>query len=162
MGMFRGTYLQWMKLRLPWRKDVYMGTDLDGNLYFERLVDTYRSRRHVIYRKDLALSEYSDKVIPIQWQAWMRHTRHRIPTLDDLNQDIQRQEQIADNVQKLAAKEARLPISPEDTTKHAHTRQPQFQKSTPGESFQPENWAPAATSSASGNKTGSTKKRHNP
>ncbi|KAJ2338164.1 hypothetical protein GGF43_006942, partial [Coemansia sp. RSA 2618] len=123
--------------------DVFAGADLEGNLYFERIGrSTYRSRRHVIYREDFAISEFSDKKIPVQWQAWMRHTRDEPPTIADLIQDIQRQKRIAANVQKLAENEARVAGSIESKAAAAQTQQPQFQKSAPGESYQPENWEP--------------------
>ncbi|KAJ2847356.1 hypothetical protein IWW36_003896 [Coemansia brasiliensis] len=123
MNLLRSVYLRWKALRLPWRKEIFAGSDLDGNLYFERFVrGASRTRRRVIYRKDLSISEYSDKIIPVQWQAWMRHTRQQPPTVSELLQDIRRQERIAANVLKLAETNSRKPNT-----------------SLPGEKFQPEN-----------------------
>ncbi|KAJ2451267.1 hypothetical protein EV183_003721 [Coemansia sp. RSA 2336] len=134
MGLLRSVYLQWKALRLPWRKEIFAGSDLDGNMYFERFVrSASRTRRRVVYHKDLGVSEYSDKIIPVQWQAWMRHTRQQPPTVSELLQDIQRRERIAANVQKLAENSSCNP----NRSLPAH--QPQPQNSAPGQKFQPEN-----------------------
>ncbi|KAJ1837863.1 hypothetical protein LPJ70_005686 [Coemansia sp. RSA 2708] len=163
MGLFRNVYLRWKALRLPWRSDVYVGSDLEGNLYFERIVrGACRSRRHVVYRKNLAVSDYSDKVIPVQWQAWMRHTRAQAPTVAELIQDIRRQERIAVNVRQLAANEARAAGSiagsaqaapPNPAAPNPAVPQPRHQKSAPGEGFQPARWEPAAPGSGRGRHT---------
>ncbi|KAJ2709692.1 hypothetical protein H4R19_004124 [Coemansia spiralis] len=118
--------------------NVLAGADFDGNLYFERLVPgAYRPRRHVIYREQLPLSEYSDRTIPVQWQAWMRHTRARPPTLAELAEDTRRQEALAANVERLAARTAApgLQAAPDK----------QLQQAVPGQSAQPESWAPGTS-----------------
>ncbi|KAI8322461.1 hypothetical protein GQ54DRAFT_259952 [Martensiomyces pterosporus] len=143
MGIFRQAYMQWKALRLPWRKDTLAGTDLAGNLYFERFVKgAYRSRRHVIYQKDFAISDFTDDIIPVQWQAWMRHTRNDPPTIRELLQDIERRERMAENVRLLAERETQdfaKAIGGAPPSK----QQQAFQKTAPGESFQPEDWAPS-------------------
>ncbi|KAJ2779184.1 hypothetical protein H4R18_004163 [Coemansia javaensis] len=140
MGIVRLAYMRWRALRLPWRRDVLAGTDLGGNMYFEQLARrARRPRRHVLYRKDISLSEYSDRTIPVQWQAWLRHTRTQAPTLEELIQDIQRQERIAASVERLAERGARAP----EPAQEPDPQPQQFQKSAPGEGFQPESWEPA-------------------
>ncbi|KAJ2786787.1 hypothetical protein GGI15_001242 [Coemansia interrupta] len=139
MGVLRNLYMGWKSLRLPWRRDRFQGLDLDGNMYFERFMpSSSRTRRHVVYRRNLTVSEYNDNIIPVQWQAWMRHTREQPPTTAELIQDIHRRERLAINVRKLAALESKAdPV-------HRIASREQFQKAAPGESYQPEQWAPPA------------------
>ncbi|KAJ2788774.1 hypothetical protein H4R20_007306 [Coemansia guatemalensis] len=145
MTLIRTVFMWWKALRLPWRKDVLAGTDLDGNLYFERLArGAYRSRRHVLYRKNISVDEYSDKTIPVQWQAWMRHTRDQAPTVAELIQDMRRQERVAENVQRLALSDARIAKN----TPAPGREQQQFQKSAPGQGFSPEGWQPPSAGSS--------------
>ncbi|KAJ2610537.1 hypothetical protein H4S08_003570 [Coemansia sp. RSA 1365] len=158
MAVARSMYLWWKALRLPWRKDVLAGTDLDGNLYFERLVrGVNRPRRRVLYRKNITVDEYSDKIIPVQWQAWMRHTRVQAPTMAELVLDMRRQERVAENARRLALKDARVAACTTKNTPVPSREQQQFQKSAPGEDFSPEGWHPS--SAASGNQDGSKTQR---
>ncbi|KAJ1836318.1 hypothetical protein LPJ73_007647 [Coemansia sp. RSA 2703] len=136
--------MSWKSVRLPWRRDMFRGMDLDGNMYFERFMpSSSRTRRHVLYKQNLKVSDYNDSIIPVQWQAWMRHTRDNPPTTTELIQDIQRRERLATNVRKLAALETKThPV-------HIIAPQEQFQKTAPGQSYQPEQWAPQVPSSSS-------------
>ncbi|KAJ2159319.1 hypothetical protein GGF46_003111 [Coemansia sp. RSA 552] len=148
MGLARRLYMQWKALRLPWRKDVLIGTDLDGNLYFERAVrGATRMRRNIVYSKKTPVSDYNDKIIPVQWQAWMRHTRVQAPTIAELIQDLQRRERIADNVRRLAANESQAARMLEEGAPSATARpggDKQAQQAAPGQSFKPEGWHAAA------------------
>ncbi|KAJ2351590.1 hypothetical protein H4S02_013598 [Coemansia sp. RSA 2611] len=145
--------MMWKALRLPWRKDVLAGADLDGNLYFERSVrSAQRSRRHVMYKKNMPVAEYSDQTIPIQWQAWMRHTRKQPPTIQELLQDAERRRKMAENVHRLATKEASQgAVSGPEAAHATSSSHSQPQKTTPrtspppGESFEPEGWVPTSS-----------------
>ncbi|KAJ2508957.1 hypothetical protein GGF44_005108 [Coemansia sp. RSA 1694] len=145
MGAIRQAYLAWKALRLPWRKDVLAGTDLDGNLYFERSLQAgaQRTRRHVIYNRNITVAEYSDQIIPIQWQAWMRHTRSQPPTIQELLRDVERRRRMAENVHRLAAKDksrigAVAGPEPRSAAQKAY--------SPPGAAFEPEDWTPTSAS----------------
>ncbi|KAJ2808103.1 hypothetical protein H4S07_003466 [Coemansia furcata] len=151
MGPIRQAYMMWKALRLPWRRDVLAGVDLDGNLYFERSAPSaQRTRRHVLYKKNITVSEYNDQIIPIQWQAWMRHTRSQPPTIQELLHDVERRRRMAENVHSLAAKEKNRTSAvsgPEAVDIPQNSRsQPQTtvsKTSAPGETFEPEGWVPA-------------------
>ncbi|ORX67842.1 hypothetical protein DL89DRAFT_210062, partial [Linderina pennispora] len=108
-GIIRTAYMQWKSLRFPWRRDVFRGMDLEGNMYFERAfnVGSRRTRRHVMYRERFAVSEFRDDRIPVQWQAWMRHTRIDAPTAEELLADIERRQQMDMNVRMLQEREQR-------------------------------------------------------
>ncbi|KAI9506151.1 hypothetical protein BX070DRAFT_178909, partial [Coemansia spiralis] len=145
----RQLYMSWKMLRLPWRNDILAGSDLDGNLYFERFVrGAYRARRRVVYSKNLSVSDYKDDIIPVQWQAWMRHTRDEPPTTNELLMDIQRRRKLEETVQRLAEKEVAARLSRVEQEKsetvgsiqNQNSKQPALQKAAPGENFQPEEW----------------------
>ncbi|KAJ2897194.1 hypothetical protein IWW38_001801 [Coemansia aciculifera] len=139
MGVIRQAYLTWKALRLPWRRDVLAGADLDGNLYFERSpqAGAQRTRRHVIYKRNIDVAEYNDQIIPIQWQAWMRHTRSQPPTIQELLRDVERRRRMAENVHQLTAKDKR---------RTGAIAEPAAQKtySPPGEAFAPDGWTPTS------------------
>ncbi|KAJ1887556.1 hypothetical protein LPJ71_008722 [Coemansia sp. S17] len=156
----------WKALRLPWRRDVLAGVDLDGNLYFERSVrSAQRTRRHVVYKKNINVAEYNDQIIPIQWQAWMRHTRSQPPTIQELLHDVERRRRMAENVHRLATKGmSRAVAGPEavDTAQNSRSQPPPpptaSKPSAPGESFEPEGWKPDSANRAN---TRSNKKDNN-
>ncbi|KAJ1948379.1 hypothetical protein FBU59_001626 [Linderina macrospora] len=139
MGLIRTAYMQWKSLRFPWRRDVFRGTDLDGNMYFERAfkVGSRRTRRHVMYKENFAVSEFRDDRIPVQWQAWMRHTRVEAPAVTELLADIERRRRMDANVRMLQEQEELKAIG--------DSRQKTFQTSAPGEDYQPEGWAQSDT-----------------
>ncbi|KAJ1646267.1 hypothetical protein LPJ64_002237 [Coemansia asiatica] len=162
MGVLRNAYMLWKSLRLPWRSEVFRGWDLERNMYFERYVrSSSRTRRRVVYSKHLTVSEYRDDIIPVQWQAWMRHTREQPPTVQELIQDVQRRKRLAENVRKLVALEQEQEQEQEQKGKeqaHAVQEGPhspkrvspeRFQKVTPGEQYQPEEWTPSSLPSSS-------------
>ncbi|KAJ1893142.1 hypothetical protein LPJ66_005932 [Kickxella alabastrina] len=148
MGVVRNIYLSWKALRFPWRKDVFKGSDLEGNLYFERMSQsTVRPRRVVVYRENFAISDYKDDIIPVQWQAWMRHTRDQPPSIGELVQEIQRRKRLAENVRILDLARKQSQDMPELADQSEKKEQPiAFQKSAPGESYQPEGWTPSPPS----------------
>lgn len=70
----------------------FQGYDLTGNMYFETNIKGGKAKRTVTY-KDAKLNHhtsYNTESIPIQWQSWMRHTRPDAPTLEELQLDEKR------------------------------------------------------------------------
>jgi NADH:ubiquinone oxidoreductase subunit len=96
-------------LNTPWSNKLFVGHDLQGNMYFEEPMikrGINFPRRSVIYQDGRNhLSQYDPDSIPVQWQAWMRHTRLDPPTLQELQLDLQRQAVTELNVKKLEEKE---------------------------------------------------------
>ena len=81
----------------------FQGHDLNGNMYFETILKGQKSKRTVTY-KDSKLNHhtlYNTESIPIQWQSWMRHTRQDPPTIEELNADVKRFQ----DLQKLIAQQ---------------------------------------------------------
>ncbi|KAK9483697.1 hypothetical protein V1527DRAFT_453869 [Lipomyces starkeyi] len=90
-GFFRSLYLRWKALRkVPFRKRFLIGTDLEGNTFWEwqNLNNPGRQRRMVELRT--AKRDYVDYKLPPQWNQWLRHVRIVPPTIDELMQDESR------------------------------------------------------------------------
>ena len=81
-------------IQFPWSKRIFKGYDLEGNMYFEEPSikrGTNFSRRSIDYFDGRSsLSSYDPNIIPVQWQAWMRHTRGDAPTREELELDRSR------------------------------------------------------------------------
>ncbi|KAK9376179.1 uncharacterized protein V1513DRAFT_423656 [Lipomyces chichibuensis] len=87
-GFFRSLYLRWKALRkVPFRKRFLIGTDLEGNTFWEwrNLNNPGRQRRMVELRT--AKRDYVDYKLPPQWNQWLRHVRIVPPTIEELMQD---------------------------------------------------------------------------
>ncbi|KAK9237807.1 hypothetical protein V1525DRAFT_402974 [Lipomyces kononenkoae] len=87
-GFLRSLYLRWKALRkVPFRKRFLIGTDLEGNTFWEwhNLNNPGRPRRMVQLRT--AKKDYVDYKLPPQWNQWLRHVRGLPPTIKELMQD---------------------------------------------------------------------------
>lgn len=88
---------------IPFRKKFFIGYDLHGNTYWEFSPDGNLQR---LRRKMEPFQEYIFKAdyfstVPPQWLQWLRRTRSTPPTLQELINEQQRQQNI-----KVLAKEA--------------------------------------------------------
>ncbi|WVQ79998.1 hypothetical protein IAT38_002099 [Cryptococcus sp. DSM 104549] len=85
------------------------GYDLQGNRYFERPNPMGgRMRRTIEYRNSkMHFSEYmrEDMRPPFQWRAWLSHTRHDPPTVEELQRDLVRQARLLPRVAAIEARE---------------------------------------------------------
>ncbi|KAK0449712.1 uncharacterized protein EV420DRAFT_1563667 [Desarmillaria tabescens] len=80
----------------------FVGKDLEGNMFFERpnlLPEARRTKRTVKYRNpgDMWLYIGGPKRLPVQWSAWLSHTRPDPPTIQELQIDLARQEKVLRN-----------------------------------------------------------------
>ncbi|KAL1919041.1 uncharacterized protein VTP21DRAFT_2422 [Calcarisporiella thermophila] len=101
--------LAWKSARLPWRKRVLIGTDLEGNLYWEapntrNPTSRYLQRFVEFKQQGSDLSDYAEREIPVQWLAWLRHTRHDPPTIQEIIEADKRREQIIARAKELDRK----------------------------------------------------------
>ncbi|CAZ81568.1 unnamed protein product [Tuber melanosporum] len=100
-------YYAWKSLKLPWRRKIFVGMDLEGNSFWEIPISVHgRVRRIVAYRdpkRDLV-----DYKLPPQWTQWLRHNRVA-PTIAELHGDVARQAQLK---QLAAAADARWNSKP--------------------------------------------------
>lgn len=81
---------------IPFRKKFFVGYDLHGNTYWEFTPDgnMLRLRRKLEpVRESIFKSDYFDTVPP-QWLQWLRRTRERAPTLQELVEDQVRQQRV--------------------------------------------------------------------
>ncbi|WVQ71984.1 hypothetical protein IAR50_001527 [Cryptococcus sp. DSM 104548] len=102
------SFLKNLRHLLPFAKPKGLaGYDLQGNRYFE-LPNPMggRMKRSVEYAINRDIAEYGRAELkpPVQWRAWLSHTRSDAPTRQELEKDLYRQ---SDLLPKIAAIEAR-------------------------------------------------------
>lgn len=115
-------------LNLPWRREKYMGVDLEGNMYFQAppIGATYKAKRFVLFSN--GSEEYTPNSIDVVWSSWLRHTRTHPPSLQELKNDVTRKEELKILVAK---------INKRDEVKSTK-REPAGQ----GDLFKPGEWKP--------------------
>jgi len=97
----------WQRLRAP---TGYVGRDLEGNRFYEfpsSSSDPRRTKRTVKYFDPEVVWQYvgGGRRLPIQWSAWLTHTRHYPPTLEELQADLARQRRVLANVSLIEARD---------------------------------------------------------
>ncbi|THU80779.1 hypothetical protein K435DRAFT_779390 [Dendrothele bispora CBS 962.96] len=93
----------WQRIRHP---TGFVGYDLEGNAYYERFLGgDRRTKRMVQYKKGEDMWSYvgGQRRLPIQWTAWLAHTRPSPPTLQELQHDLLRQQRVLHNARLLEA-----------------------------------------------------------
>ncbi|KAI0261588.1 hypothetical protein BC834DRAFT_459221 [Gloeopeniophorella convolvens] len=115
-------------IRSFYRPRYFIGTDLEGNRFFEHpslTSDPARTRRRVEYKVYDDMWDYigGARRLPVQWTSWLSHTRPDPPTLDELHSDLERQRRVLHNAAVIAARdqEERGRIS----AAHAHVEIPE-------------------------------------
>ncbi|KAJ3246308.1 hypothetical protein HDU78_007392 [Chytriomyces hyalinus] len=88
--VLRRLHLIWRALPLPWRSARLVGSDPQREfLFFEappmREGSLSRTRRSVEYLNGKQ-EDYTGDQIPVQWMAWLRHTRTDPPTHEEIIQ----------------------------------------------------------------------------
>ncbi|KAF5389658.1 hypothetical protein D9757_004114 [Collybiopsis confluens] len=88
----------------------FAGWDLEGNAYYERAnplssAGYSRTKRSVKYRHPDDMWNYigGSKRLPIQWSAWLAHTRVGPPTIQELQMDLSRQQRVQENAALIEA-----------------------------------------------------------
>ncbi|KAF9051545.1 hypothetical protein BJ165DRAFT_895817 [Panaeolus papilionaceus] len=93
-------------IRTPIR---YVGRDLEGNTFFEmrNWNDPGRTKRSVQYRIPEESWRYigGGKRLPVQWTAWLTHTRQNPPTVEELEADQTRMQRLQVNVAAIEARD---------------------------------------------------------
>ncbi|KAG7448686.1 uncharacterized protein BT62DRAFT_929777 [Guyanagaster necrorhizus] len=143
----------WKLIRHP---TGFVGRDLEGNMFFERhnpLPEARRTKRTVKYRNpdDMWLYIGGPKRLPVQWSAWLSHTRPDPPTIQELQTDLARQERVSRNAALIEARdrEEHLRMSypgaiPSQTAQPLDTRSGQSQSpSEHGETEKSASWPPS-------------------
>lgn len=135
-----------------------VGTDLDGNKYYEILSGkSGRPRREV--ETQLKHEQYEDGTIPIEWESWIRGKRDNPPTHDELISKLQQREVLSQRVKKVEAEEMERKAKEQDqaTRQQGHASAPVYEKtglkSEPtrtGDTFQPGSWTPGSKTGQAG------------
>ncbi|KAJ3799971.1 hypothetical protein GGU11DRAFT_775192 [Lentinula aff. detonsa] len=96
--------------RRVWNPTGFVGKDLEGNSYYERSnplsnAGYSRSKRSVTYRNQDDMWNYigGSKRLPIQWSAWLAHTRTNPPSVQELQMDLIRQHRVQHNAALIEA-----------------------------------------------------------
>ncbi|KAK9354236.1 hypothetical protein V1505DRAFT_170659 [Lipomyces doorenjongii] len=117
-GFFRSLYLRWKALRkVPFRKRFLIGTDLEGNTFWEWRNPNNPGRQRRMVELRTAKRDYVDYKLPPQWNQWLRHVRIVPPTVEEL---LQNEARLAGIQAKIQAAEERwknvplkqTPVSP--------------------------------------------------
>jgi NADH dehydrogenase [ubiquinone] 1 alpha subcomplex assembly factor 2 len=84
-------------MNLPFKSKIYVAKDLQGNRYFEdgrrRIIEYQDGRNHP--------SQYYPDTIPLEFQAWLRHTRADAPTLEELQRNQEYKNTVQQNIKEL-------------------------------------------------------------
>ncbi|KAI8388383.1 uncharacterized protein BYT42DRAFT_491665 [Radiomyces spectabilis] len=142
------------RTRFPWKKHALIGSDLDGNEYWEMPNPLGgRPKRWVQMRQEDDYTIFRQDQLPVQWQAWLRHTRYEAPTTQDLIKEIQRQAIVQQRAKQLdmeweqrklqLAAEAEAENQPATKLEAKATSQHQ-QPTGQGETFVPGAWNPSS------------------
>ena len=77
-----------------------------------------------------APSDYNPKEVPIQWDAWMRHTRREPPTIEELVKDLERQRMVQHNARVLDMREqaAQAQLAAQREQEHSQALADQHQR----------------------------------
>ena len=140
-----------------------VGTDLDGNKYYEIISGkSGRQRREVVTK--LKHEQYEDGTIPIEWEAWIRGKREIPPTHEELIKKLQQREILNQRVKKVEAEEMERREKEREselaTRQVGHASAPVYEKtglrSEPvrtGDTFQPGSWTPGSKTDQAGKGT---------
>ncbi|KAH7878739.1 uncharacterized protein C8R40DRAFT_785774 [Lentinula edodes] len=93
-----------------WHPTGFVGRDLEGNSYYEKSnplksAGYARSKRSMKYRNPDDMWKYigGSNRLPIQWSAWLAHTRPNPPSIQELQMDLIRQRRVQHNAALIEA-----------------------------------------------------------
>ncbi|CCM03270.1 uncharacterized protein FIBRA_05398 [Fibroporia radiculosa] len=97
----------WQGIRRP---SYFVGKDIEGNKFYEYPSvsdDPRRTKRVVEYTRGQDILQYvsGGKRLPVQWSAWLTHTRSHPPTLEELQSDLERQRRVLFNAAVIEARD---------------------------------------------------------
>ncbi|KAK2747347.1 hypothetical protein FQN57_002245 [Myotisia sp. PD_48] len=93
MSPINSLWFKWKSWKLPWRKMFLSGEDLAGNTFWEfrDQNNVGRFRRIVKYNPK---THYADVKVSPQWHQWLRYVRPEPPSIEEQQDELQRQERI--------------------------------------------------------------------
>ena len=152
--------MQWARsfLSALVRTKRLVGTDLQGNKYYETIREGKKPKREMISK--IKHMQYTPNMMPIAWEAWIRGKRDDPPTHEELLAQQKRIETVKDRARQLEEKdweERALADKPPQLVAqvgHASTSlyeslDDRAEPTSTGTVFQPGEWSPG-TSDPSG------------
>ncbi|KAI8583916.1 hypothetical protein K450DRAFT_220579 [Umbelopsis ramanniana AG] len=133
--------------RFPWKKHVLIGHDLSGNEYWQAPNPNQpngRPKRWVKMLEKQRESDFTQDKLPVQWQAWLRHTRPTTPTIQEIIAADQRRLMIQERARQLDEEWARrkLELEEQEALLIEGNRPPAPKREQ--QDFVPGSWSPEA------------------
>ncbi|KAI8326956.1 hypothetical protein EDC96DRAFT_544852 [Choanephora cucurbitarum] len=85
--------LNYKTSRFPWKKHALIGYDLQGNEYWDCPNPLGGRMKRWVQLAEVGNNDHTvfhQNKLPVQWQAWLRHTRNTVPTMEELVLDEKR------------------------------------------------------------------------
>ncbi|ORZ16285.1 hypothetical protein BCR42DRAFT_414728 [Absidia repens] len=151
VGLVQRLSLAYKNAKLPWKKNVLVGTDLDGNEYWEMPSPLGgRYKRWVQMKEHDDYAVFNQNQLPVQWQAWLRHTRFEAPSIPELIQEQRRRLIIQERAKKVDQEWAQRKLQLQEEQREAarleesrHKQEPKASEPTgQGDTFVPGEWTP--------------------
>ena len=101
-------------------KKTFVGSDLEGNKYFEILPQTYLwglkqndKLIRIVEPHTISRNPIPEPVkVTIEWEAWLRKKRDDPPTMEELVKNIEQHNLLQDRIKAVDEKLIKPPISP--------------------------------------------------
>lgn len=146
MSFIRGIF-QRVKSAFPSSKKL-IGTDLQGNRYYEEPRGSFPRRTIELNDGRSHYQDVSDADLPVQWMAWLRHTRTHAPT----HQELEYHEAIKQaTIQKAKALELdwakrklELQAARSEQAAKENLPKPKLNEAFDKKEFEPESWTPTS------------------
>ncbi|EPB88002.1 hypothetical protein HMPREF1544_05180 [Mucor circinelloides 1006PhL] len=160
-SLYQKLSLAYKTSRFPWKKHALIGYDLKGNEYWDcpnPLGGRMKRWVQMVDDSENDLTVFHENKLPVQWQAWLRHTRTVAPTIQELVQEERRKalvqerakaldqewEQRKLELQKIQDDEQRE-VDPEKEQKDKEEAAKSSRPSGTGDTFSPGEWNPTSS-----------------
>ena len=148
--------MQWVRSFLSAfvRARRLVGTDLQGNKYYETVREGKKPKREMIAFIEHA--QYTPELMPIEWEAWIRGKRDVPPTHEELLTQQKRIRTVQNRAKQLEEKEREQQALEQQTpllvSQVGHASKPVYESldnreepTSTGTMFKPGEWSPEST-----------------
>ncbi|KAJ9050994.1 hypothetical protein DSO57_1009077 [Entomophthora muscae] len=146
MSFIRGLF-QKVKGVFPTSKRL-VGTDLQGNRYYEEPRGSFPRRTIELNDGRSHYQDVSDTDLPVQWMAWLRHTRSHAPTHQELEYHEAIKKSTIQKAKKLelewANRKLELQAAKSDESAKEKLPKPKLNEAFDKKEFEPEPWSPSS------------------
>ncbi|EIE87510.1 hypothetical protein G6F46_000563 [Rhizopus delemar] len=157
-GLLGKLSLAYKTNRFPWKKHALVGYDLAGNEYWDCPNPLGGRMKRWVQMKETENNDatiFNQNLLPVQWQAWLRHTRQQPPSIVELVQEEKRREIVLQRAKALDEEweQRKLQIEEErerervlEEVKKDEKVQPKTtEPSGQGDTFTPGEWNPVSS-----------------